>query len=304
MTAGGLRVFVLGSVNLDIRLGVQRIVAPGETVLTADLGDGIGGKGANQACAVAALGVPATLIGAVGTDQAGELALEYLHSRGVDIDNVARVPGATGRAYIQVQSTGQNAILVSPNANVALTCQTVQDQLERARKGDVLVAQLETPPDVVEQAFVRAHERGLTTVLNPSPAQHLTEVLLRHTDLLVVNELEGAFYSGSDPALAGDRKVLESIAALGPRSVVQTLGDRGAAFLDAEGSFGVSGPASAVVKDTTGAGDAFLGGLVVAMHRTGDFAQACAYANRVAAYCVTQDGPLQRVPAELSEELG
>lgn len=299
MGVGEFCTFVLGSVNVDIRLGVQRIVTSGETLLASDLGSGVGGKGANQASAIAALGNHVKLISAVGNDSDATHALHRLEERGVDISNIASIPGPTGRAYIQMKNSGENAIVVCPNAGTALNAEFVLNRLHSAEPNDVLVAQLETPIAVVQKAFDLAHARQMYTILNPSPAQHLPEAILRNTDLIVVNEVEGAFYARSTPALAGSQEMLNRIAQLGPRSVVQTLGSRGAAYLDAQGCFGVVDAVTVDVVDTTGAGDAFLGAIVAALQKGADFAEACSYANNVASYCVTQTGPLQQIPKNL-----
>nr|WP_076389491.1 ribokinase [Vaginimicrobium propionicum] len=291
--------FVLGSVNVDIRLGVERIVTSGETLLASNLGSGIGGKGANQASAIAALGNYVKLISAVGNDLDASHALNYLEERGVDISNIARIPGPTGRAYIQIKNSGENAIVVCPNAGTALNTQFVLNRLQSAKPNDVLVAQLETPIAVVQKAFDLAHAKEMYTILNPSPAQHLPEAILRNTDLIVVNEVEGAFYARSTPSLAGSQETLRRIAHLGPRSVVQTLGSRGAAYLDPQGNFGIADSVPVDVVDTTGAGDAFLGALVAPLQKGADLAEACSYANKVASYCVTQTGPLQKIPESL-----
>ncbi len=239
---------MLGSVNMDLAVRTPRLPAAGETVLGSDFATGQGGKGANQAIAAARAGAEVSIIGAVGTDAFGDELADVLQANGVDIDRLRRVDGATGIAVITVDDDAENTIVVAAGANGRLTGLTSADEA-LIRASDLLVMQLEVPPDVVLAGARAAHAASVPVLLNPSPAQQLPAELLAMVTLLVVNEGEAA--------VLGDDSI---------RSVphaVTTLGARGARYRAADGrSFGVDAPGVKPV-DTTGAGDAFAGALAV-----------------------------------------
>lgn len=286
------RVFVVGSINLDVRLGVEAMVRPGETVLCTDLGRSVGGKGANQAVSVASLGVPTSFIGAVGEDDAGRQARAHLSRCHVDATGLQTIGHRTGLAVIQVLPSGENAILVAPGANGAIERDSLAEQLSRLTSQDVLITQLEINIDRVDEALRAARKHGALTFLNAAPARELDRSLLEWVDVLVVNELEGAALSGLPEHLAGSEAVLRQLHGLGPHAVIQTLGVQGASYLDASGVFGHVPAAPAKVVDTTGAGDAFVGAVAASYRDTADLASACRFGAETAARCVEQYGPL------------
>lgn len=293
-----MTIFVLGSVNEDIQLDVDHVVLPAETLLVTERGRQTGGKGANQAVAAATLFPQVELIGAVGSDAAGKAALAYLDEQGVGTGNVTIAGAPTGTATIQITPAGQNAILVSPGANAHLNSSAVESALTGISDVDALVTQLEIPLESVRTGLIAARAAGALTVLNASPAQTLPRTVLELVDVLVVNELEGATLTGHEPSAAGSRTELESLSALGPRNVVQTLGADGAAYLDEKGEYGVLPADEVDVVDTTGAGDAFLGALVASLlsSRPGEgdaLRRACRTGVATASRCVGMTGPLR-----------
>ena len=242
------RVVVVGSANMDLVVRTPALPRPGETVLGGDFVTVPGGKGANQAVAVARAGAECVFIGAVGDDEFGERLRAGLADAGVDVSRVRRVPGPSGVALIAVDAAGENSIVVAPGANAAL------DGLEPAdiaaiAGADVLLCQLEVPLKAV-LAATRAAQRGNTfVVLNAAPVRPLPAELLSTVDLLVVNKQEA--------------DSLGDLWELVPRAVV-TLGADGAEYTDRDGQrLHVPAPRVEVVN-TTGAGDAFTGTLAVA----------------------------------------
>lgn len=290
-----MTVWVLGSINSDVKLAVPHVVRPGETILAAEQGRQVGGKGANQAIAAASLGSTVRLLGAVGDDDEGGAALAHLRACGVDVSGVEVTQARTGTATIQLTPEGQNAIVVAPGANALLSAALVSHQLAALKSDDALISQLEIPAERVADGLRRARALGALTILNASPAGQVRRELLELVDVLVVNEIEGEALTGHAEAAAGTPDELHSLAALGPRTVVQTLGPRGAAWRTVEGTFGLAAahPVPAVV-DTTGAGDAFLGALTAALLTGADLAAACEAGNAAAARCVQVVGPLTR----------
>ncbi|MGW4288485.1 ribokinase [Streptomyces sp. NPDC004673] len=283
---------VVGSANADLVVGVERRPGAGETVLGGDLAVHPGGKGANQAVAAARLGARTALLARVGDDGHGRLLLDSLRSAGVDTSAVLTGGAPTGVALITVDPSGDNSIVVSPGANARLTEGDVRaDVLGAAR---VVSAQLEIPLETVT-AVVRGLPEGTRFVLNPSPPRPLPADVLAACDPLVVNEHEarvllGDAEPGDDPADWARR-----LLALGPRSVVVTLGAKGALVCDASGARAVPSVVVSAV-DTTGAGDAFTAALAWRLGAGEELSVAAAYAARVGAAAVTRRGAQESYP--------
>jgi len=255
------RVVVVGSINQDYVLVVPRRPGAGETVTATALTVRGGGKGANQAAAAALGGAEVTLVGMVGDDVAGAAQRRDLSSRGVDVSLVSEAPGVgTGSAFITVTPDGDNAVTVAPGANDRVRPEDVQAVAGVMSNADVFVAQLEIPLDAVVEAVSLC--RAQTHVLvNAAPYRLLPQVVLERIDTLVVNEHEAALLVGS-PVVGVDaaREGATAIRALGPRSVIVTLGAAGAVVATGDRCTHVPAPDVAAV-DTTGAGDVLVGTL-------------------------------------------
>jgi ribokinase len=290
-------VFVLGSINQDFVLRVERRPKPGETVTNAELSKGSGGKGANQAAAAAFLGASVAFLGRVGDDESGEPLVQALEGKGVDMRLVERASGvATGAAFITVTPDGENAITVAPGANRSLTPEDVDAASEAIGDARVLVAQMEIPVETVLRAVEVAPEMGTRALVNLAPVVEVPHELLERLDPLVVNEHEAAFLLGSvvegvDEALSAVSRLL----ALGPRSAVITVGEAGAVFASGDATGHLPAPKVDVV-DTTGAGDAFVGALAVRLARDASLEEAVAYAVRAGAAAVTKEGAQGALP--------
>ena len=290
-------VFVLGSINQDFVLKVQRRPEPGETVTNAELSTHNGGKGANQAAAAALLGASVAFLGRVGDDEFGEPLVEALEEKGIDTSLVERVPDkSTGSAFITVTPDGENAITVAPGANRSLEPEDVDAASDAIGDARVLVAQMERPVQTVLRAVEVADQRGTRTLVNLAPTFEVPRGLLEKLDPLVVNEHEAAFLLGSevegvDGALSAAPKLLS----LGPRSVVITVGEAGAVFAGGDPAEHLPSPEVDVV-DTTGAGDAFVGALATQLAREASLEEAVAYAVRAGAAAVTKEGAQGALP--------
>ncbi|MGW2466139.1 ribokinase [Streptomyces bauhiniae] len=286
---------VVGSANADLVVGVERRPGAGETVLGGDLAVHPGGKGANQAVAAARLGARTALLARVGDDGHGRLLRDSLRSAGVDTAAVLSGGAPTGVALITVDPSGDNSIVVSPGANARLTEGDVRAELLGAAR--VVSAQLEIPLETVA-AVVRALPEGTRFVLNPSPPRPLPGEVLAACDPLVVNEHEARVLLGdSETGETGDDPAgwARRLLALGPRSVVVTLGAEGALVCDASGVRAVPSVAVAAV-DTTGAGDAFTAALAWRLGAGEELPVAAAYAARVGAAAVTRRGAQESYP--------
>ena len=290
-------VFVVGSINQDFVLSVERRPAPGETVTDARLATHNGGKGANQAAGAALLGASVAFLGRVGDNGFGGPLVQSLADKGVDTTLVQEVPGSsTGAAFITVTPDGENAITVAPGANRRLTVEDVDDASGSIGEARVLVAQMEVPSEVVLRAVEVAAGSGTRALVNLAPPFEVTRTLLDKLDPLVINEHEAAFLLGQrvkgvDEALDAAPRLLS----LGPRSVVVTLGKDGAVFSGGESAQHLTAPKVKVV-DTTGAGDAFVGALAARLATDTPLEDAVAYAVRAGAAAVTEAGAQGALP--------
>jgi ribokinase len=268
-------VTVVGSVNLDFVATAATLPRPGETVTGATLARHPGGKGANQALAARRLGAEVRLVARVGADAMADEALALLRADGVDLSDCRVDPAApTGVALIAVAADGENLIVVAPGANAGFA----PDGLPPIA-GEALICQLELPVATVAQAVAAA--RGFVCI-NLAPATEVPPALLERADLLIVNDGEAAFY--------GDR--LRAAAGL----VAVTLGSRGARLLRGGALVAEAAPPPVLAIDSTGAGDAFVGALTVALLEGQPPAAALAFACAAGALAATRAGAQPSLP--------
>lgn len=295
------RVVVVGSVNADLLAQVDLHPAPGETVLGRSLAVLPGGKGANQAVAAARLGAHTAFVGAVGTDEFAEPALAGLRSAGVDLAALTTVDGPTGIALVTVAAGGENAIVVIPGANGRMDAAAVDAHRGLIAGAAVVVVQGEIPRAGVEAVAASA---GGRLIVNLAPVIEVAPDVLRAADPLVVNEHEAALVlaalagSGSAPTMdrpEDEQRVAEDLLRHGVRSLVLTVGARGALVADASGCVRVPAPRVTAV-DTTGAGDAFVGALAHRLALGDPLVDAARFAARVGAYAVGGPGAQPSYP--------
>jgi ribokinase len=284
---------VVGSINMDVVVEVERAPEAGETVLGSDYRLHPGGKGANQAVAAARLGAAVEMIGCLGRDAYGDTLYGTLRGEGLILDNLQRVTQPTGAAFITVEHGGQNRIVVSPGANAVLTSARLPSDLERT---DWLLMQLEVPLDTVRMAASRVRNGGGRVVLNAAPATALPAELLEALDYLVVNETEAGELLGG-PAPADFEQALQAAERLrgADSTTIVTLGDRGAVWAAPAGSGQVEAYTVAVV-DTTACGDSFVGTLVWALSENEPLEQAMKLANAAGALTATRAGAQPSLP--------
>jgi ribokinase len=264
-------IVVVGSLNMDFVVSVEHLPAPGETVLGRDFQMIPGGKGANQAVAAAKLGgnsVAVRMVGRVGYDVFADHLKASLSAAGVDVTTVhATKSAATGVALIAVDRVGQNSIVVASGANHQLAAADVEAMRPVFRGARMALFQLETPLDTVAAALRLAREEGLTTILDPAPAQPLPDAMLQQVDILTPNENETRGLLGRPQARVSPAEAAEMAAALrkrGPKTVIIKLGEQGCYADSGAVQSHITGFA-VEVRDTTSAGDTFNAALAVSL---------------------------------------
>jgi ribokinase len=290
-------VFVVGSLNIDQNIRVRSLPRAGETVRGSDATFSPGGKGGNQAVAAARAGATVKFTGAVGDDAHGRRILEVLSGAGIDAGHVrVSATAATGTALIAVDDQGENQIIVSPGANSGITADDVAAGLAAVQAGDVLVLQLEIPTALVRQAARTAKSRGAFVILNAAPAPRQIDGMLDDVDLLVVNEQEIQILADLAGIPGNHRDLVQTLPpVLGP-AIVCTAGADGS-FTVLDGTL-VHVPATKVeAKDTTGAGDTFVGYLAASLAGgPRDLPAAMIHATRASALAVTRTGAMESIP--------
>jgi ribokinase len=291
-------IVVVGSLNMDLVVKVARMPRAGETVSGRDLQTIPGGKGANQAAAAARLGGWVAMVGRVGDDAFGPRLVENLDRQGVDTRCVRLdAAAATGTAMILVDNSGENSIVISAGANGRVGRQDLDGAEGLLAQARILLLQFEVPLDAVAQAMAIARRCGVRVVLNPAPAYPIAPELLAGADFLVPNESEASLLTGMEVQdLPSAEAAARKLRALGVPVVIITLGEKGALLVEDGRSVHV--PARAVqAVDTTAAGDAFIGGLAVALVRGLPLAEAVRYAGCAGTLAVTRFGAQTSLPS-------
>lgn len=291
------KILVVGSSNTDMVIRTAHLPLPGETVIGGTFFMNPGGKGANQAVAVARLGGNIAFVCKTGSDIFGHQANQLFLDEGIDTSYVfSDTKHPSGVALITVDERAENSIVVAPGANACLTPADLHKAREAVVAADIVLLQLEIPMETVEETAVIASELGKRVVLNPAPASGLSPRLLGTLYAITPNETEAEAISGVhivDDATAGE--AARKIAEMGVENVIITLGARGALVFDGESCCIV--PACKVrAVDTTAAGDVFNGALVVALSEGRTLKDAVRFACKASAISVTRVGAQSSVP--------
>ena len=300
------RVFVAGSINMDVVVTASRHPRIGETISGNDVLYFPGGKGANQAVAAAKLGAPTTLIGRLGADAFGRDLKAFLAAQGIDLGFVQETSDAhTGTAIITV-ANADNTIVVVPGANALVSAADVA--AAPLAKGDIAVSQFEIPQASIGAFFSKARVTGAATILNPAPAIEFGAELLDLVDILVLNESELGLLTRTELRETDDHarftEAARSLPGAGDKTICVTLGKRGVLALVNGRPMMIQGRAVKAI-DTTGAGDCFVGALASQLAAGRPFRDALDYANAAASICVQRMGAAPSMPtvAEVSAVL-
>ncbi|MBV7302403.1 ribokinase [Corynebacterium sp. TAE3-ERU2] len=296
-------VIVVGSINVDQIIRVERHPAPGETILARSLTHRAGGKGANQAVAAALQGSNVAFIGAHGTDVHSEVALSGLKAAGVDLTEVSEIDTPTGFAGIHVSEDGENCIVVVPGANALVSADRVRAGASAIQAARLVLLQGELPPEAFEEAVGLAKSNGLRTVVNLAPVIEVSPSALLEANPLIANEHEASLILrmlGYDtPPDSSFSDIARYLLEAGFSSVVLTLGAEGAVVAErcGEGNSIHRIPSPKVnVVDTTGAGDAFAGALAARIVAGDSLVSSVEHAVRVGAYSVQHEGAQSSYP--------
>ncbi|NIP22948.1 MAG: ribokinase [Phycisphaerae bacterium] len=288
---------VVGSSNMDLVVKSNRIPVTGETILGGDFIMVPGGKGANQAVAAAKLGARVFFIAKLGDDIFGSQSLNNFEKEGVNTKYVLQTKDApSGVALIMVDDDGNNVIVVAPGANLKLKQEDVKEAESDIALSGALVAQLEVPIETIEFAAGLANKSNVPFILDPAPAQKLSQELLNMVDVLTPNETEAKILTGIEvkdrnSASAAAQKLLEC----GVKNVILTMGATGYLSVGKEGKEFIAAR-KVTAADSTAAGDAFTGSLAVGLAKGQTLSQAALFANNVAAFSVTRMGAQPSMP--------
>ena len=290
-----IRAAVVGSINMDIILGMERVPDIGENVLGTEYSYSCGGKGANQASALAKLGADTKMIGKVADDTNGRKLLENLEANGIDRSGVSTAGTQTGMAAILLDGEGRNRIVVYEGANAEIdpdeAAEFITDNL------DLLLVQFETAEEVVTECVNRAISKGIITVIDCGPAKQFSLEKMQGATIISPNESETFALTGISPD--SDETILRASEILKERSkaeyVVLKLGERGCAVYDGK-DLRIMPPYPANVVDTTAAGDCFTAAMALEYKRSGDIYKACDMGNKAGSIAVSRMGAAASMP--------
>jgi ribokinase len=298
-------IVVVGSLNLDLVVQVERIPSVGETIQGRSFQTHPGGKGANQAAEIGRLGYPVHMIGRIGSDAFGSELRESLDNVGVNTTAVSVSEAASGVAMILVQARGENSIVVAPGANACLGVSDLDANLELIQNASLVLTQLEIPIPTLEHLTALCERECVPLILDPAPAQQLSSGVLSKVTWITPNDTEAQQLTGFEGSTESEqelRSLAERLLEMGPRNVLLKLGSRGA-YVATEDGIRAAIPAYSVdAVDTTAAGDAFNGAFAVALARGAAPLDAVQFATAAAAISVTRHGALPSMPTQAEVE--
>jgi len=297
------RVVVIGSYNTDMTIKTKRLPNPGETVIGGFFSTGGGGKGANQAIAAARVGAEVSFVARVGNDALGKEGIrrlneEHINTQYIYCDN--DLP--TGVAFIIVDESGENSIVVASGANASLSPADIETAKSQISSADILLVQLESPIKSVYAAVKEAHDNGVIVILNPAPARELEKHLLQYIDIITPNVIEAEMLTGIKVTDEGSlHRIVNRFFEYGIKNVLITLGSKGY-FAGLPNVMEIIPAYNVRTNDTTGAGDVFSGSLAAFLAEGMMIESAARMANASASISVTRMGAQESAPKRVEIE--
>lgn len=294
----GSVILVVGSMNMDLVVKVDEIPKMGETLLGKELLQMAGGKGANQAVAIAKLGKNVSFLGKVGKDGFGDKLLKSMRNAGVNIEHIERTEVSTGIAVINVDREGNNNIVVVPGANGMVNEDYLNNNIDVIKESEIVLFQLEIPLETVKEGLRISKRLGKTTILNPAPAKDLDNEIISNVDILILNEYELERISkikitDQDTMLKAAKKLLDK----GIKQIIVTLGSKGVLYID-ENAYKFFEAYKVKVVDTTAAGDSFIGGFAASYIENKKVIDAISMGQRTAAVAIQKLGAQVSIPTK------
>lgn len=293
------KVTIVGSINVDNILHIKKLPQPGETITMSGFSKAAGGKGANQAVASSRAGNETVFIGRIGNDQNGKFMIDQFKENNISTDYIQVSENEqTGQAYILLQESGQNSIIIQHGANFSVTSEDVLKAEKEIKNSDFLIAQFETSFEGTIQAFELAKKHNTTTILNPAPARlDIPNELLEMTDIITPNETESESLTGIKITdLTTMKKSAEYFHKLGIKCVIITIGKKGS-FVSMDNLSELIPAFTVDAVDTTAAGDTFIGALSSELNK--DFSnlkESIIYAAKSSSYTVQKLGAFPSIP--------
>ncbi|AOY76555.1 ribokinase [Clostridium formicaceticum] len=292
------QVLVVGSLNMDTVITVENLPKDGETIIAKDVSRFCGGKGSNQAIAIARLGGNAIMFGKLGNDENGRELITRLKKEGVTTEYIGIEESAsTGSAFINVDRRGTNTIVVDPGANYSMDKKYINEKSAVFSVANYCLLQYEIPMETVEFIITKCYEEGVKVIVNPSPVAEIKEDLYKKIDILIVNETELSELSGME--VLEDvfiRKAMSVLINKGVRCVIATLGPKGSLYMDANYKVEYQEAFKVDAIDTTAAGDTFTGALIASFVKGGDLKASMRFANAAGAIAVQTKGAQNSIP--------
>ncbi|MFD0677311.1 MULTISPECIES: ribokinase [unclassified Paenibacillus] len=292
-------IVVVGSINMDFVCYIRKLPLPGETVQSYKTETKSGGKGANQAVAAALAGGKVTIVGAVGNDFYSRDIVSGLKSYQVNTDRILRKDSDIGTAFIAVDESGQNSIVLSEGANGCLTVEDLAMLPRLFEESSVLLVQNEIPWSCTQFALEAARQQGIQTYVNPAPALAIPEEVFPLIDVMILNESEVEYITSVqlDEDLSNVKLAAGQILASGVKEVIVTLGEKGSFYMNKEDETIFTPAFSVNTVDTTAAGDTFIGSFIVARQQGLAISDSLQQASAASAIAVSRAGAQESIPS-------